>query len=156
MGVLLIDCPDPFNHVPLSSSLIDDLMSKRGRRLGNSPVLCEAQFLKSAELLRKHNPTPAISPLHIVYLESKEGYKSLNSNVDVPDWLAQRSPGVVVCTGWALLTSEPIRVLKIPGNHFEAFDPQMVSYHSFCHPSWSYLFSRYGKFPNAWRRGANT
>src|SRR4051812_33612192 len=108
-GVILIDSPDPFNHIPLSPSLIDevldDALDPEVRRL------CKLQFAMNGQLLAKYNPyeTRSYGEIKLVFLRSMEGYR--RSKEAIPSWLADRSEVASMTRGWELLGASPVAVI---------------------------------------------
>ncbi|GLB38792.1 putative polyketide synthase [Lyophyllum shimeji] len=125
-GILLIDSPSPLNHVPLSDSLIDSVLNLDGRSNGSElGKLVKAQFSTNARLLGEYNPEPFIGlcpPL--VLLRSRESFSP--PGIDVPDWLSKRTNSRLVAAGWEALSGSRVKVMNIPGNHFQPFHPSNV------------------------------
>ncbi|KAJ8496323.1 hypothetical protein ONZ45_g12501 [Pleurotus djamor] len=120
-GLLLIDSPAPVNRVPLSDSLVDSFLDLGGRTV--SPELgrlIKNQILLSSRLLESYSPriTGEEGP-PIALLRSSDGYNP--TGIDVPAWLADRGDSELDIVEWTALTSAPLRVFDIPGNHFEPF-----------------------------------
>ncbi|KAJ8522836.1 hypothetical protein ONZ45_g671 [Pleurotus djamor] len=120
-GLLLIDSPAPVNRVPLSGRLVDSVLDLGGRAV--SPELGQLiknQILLSSRLLEGYSPriTGEKGP-PIALLRSSDGYNP--PGIDVPAWLADRGDSQLDTVGWTVLTSAPLRVFDIPGNHFEPF-----------------------------------
>ncbi|KAJ7712367.1 putative polyketide synthase [Mycena metata] len=128
-GILLIDSPSPINHVPLSDSLIDtvlDLDVRAGR--SELSTLVKKQFSMNAHMLGKYVPhaTASLCP-PLVLLRSSECYRPEGVAVaDVPKWLADRSDPQTSVAGWQSLAHCSIKVLDIPGHHFQAFHPSNI------------------------------
>ena len=134
-GVILIDSPNPLNHVPLSLPLIEDIIgnSNSGNLTMNSDVreLCKTQFITNAKLLSEYDPyktagdSDGLPLLRLVCLVCRDGYKA-PSRVDVPSWLADRGDITMIAKGWELVSGSAVQTLDIPGHHFEPFQPQNV------------------------------
>ncbi|KAF9525894.1 hypothetical protein CPB83DRAFT_941246 [Crepidotus variabilis] len=128
-GVLLIDTPDPFCQVPLSADLLDDILANY--QPASHPVLSlgRSQFLMSSQLLGEYDPTRNVfrecTP-KFAFLRSMVEYVSSNG-AEVPHWLADRSDSSSMTSGWEVLIGAPMKVIDIPGHHFQAFDPSIVS-----------------------------
>ncbi|KAJ7575637.1 putative polyketide synthase [Mycena floridula] len=114
-GLLLIDSPSPINHVPLSAALIESAAGSRDSATGR---LVQAQFAMNSALLGQYNPAPMSIP--IVLLRSSQGYNPLGV-VNVPSWISDRRERHA--GDWDSLTDATVKILDIPGHHFEAFDP---------------------------------
>lgn len=129
-GVILIDSPSPFNHVPLTSSLVDRVLSGADGVDSESHKLCKAQFLSNAQLLDKYTPLPATRANEccpLVFLRSSKPYMS-SEQEDVPPWLSDRTDPEKITAGWRTIScGSLIRTLDIPGHHFEPFNQQNVS-----------------------------
>ena len=127
-GILLVDSPDPFDHVPLSGSLINSAISL-DRRAPETELkrLIRLQFFMNSEILATYRPRPmGASCPPIVYLRSRDGYFQPDIP-DIPRWLSDRSDRDSATQGWKRLTSSPITTLDIPGHHFNPFHPTHVS-----------------------------
>ncbi|KAF8630985.1 hypothetical protein AX15_002695 [Amanita polypyramis BW_CC] len=121
-GILLIDSPDPFSHVPLSESMISSAINLDHE--GELRRLTRLQFLMNSKMLAVYRPHPmGASCPPIVYLRSRDGYDHPN----VPQWLSDRSNRDSATQGWKQLTSSPVTTLDIPGHHFNPFHPMHVS-----------------------------
>jgi hypothetical protein len=127
-GVLLIDSPNPINHVPLSDSLIHFITNLEARG-SNTELrrLVKAQFALNADMLSHYDPRgTAGSCPPLVLLRSSEGFNPPDIS-NVPRWLADRSDPKTATLGWESLARGPIKVLDIPGHHFTPFKPANVS-----------------------------
>lgn len=123
-GVVLIDAPNPENHVPLSTALI--AAAAQLNKADNSEVgqLVKTQFAMNSAMLKDYDPFKtggACPPL--VFLRSTDGFNPAGVR-DVPAWLADRSRRV---SGWEKIAGKDVKILDIPGNHFQAFHPSNVS-----------------------------
>ena len=135
-GVILIDSPNPLNHVPLSLPLIEDVIDDSIK--GNQDIvreLCRTQFTTNAKLLSEYDPYEIMvvnegPPLRLVCLVCRDVYNPPSSRVEVPSWLADRGDITRFTEGWNLVSGSAVQVLEIPGHHFEPFQPQNVS--DFC------------------------
>ncbi|KAF8157842.1 polyketide beta-ketoacyl-synthase [Crassisporium funariophilum] len=123
LGVILIDSPSPLNHVPMSSTLIDAIISIRIMEIRK---LCRIQFATNALLLGEYDPheTGDGETPYLAFLWCMEGVSC--NQVDVPAWLADRSNITSIINGWEVLSSAPIKIFGIPGHHFEVFDPKHI------------------------------
>ncbi|KAL0573556.1 hypothetical protein V5O48_008404 [Marasmius crinis-equi] len=143
IGLVLIDPPNPINHVPMSTALVRSTMSQRDGAGSTAAIrrLVESQFASNATLLGKYDPyrTPAqlnsITPSYrwscppLALLRSKEGYSS--ATVEVPEWLSDRTDHLKARQGWSEL-SRTLRVWDVPGNHFQPFSPSNIQEVSSC------------------------
>lgn len=126
-GLVLVDSPNPINHIPLSDSLIDSVLNLEARSTSSEiGRLMKIQFAMNAHLLGKYDPraTGGTCP-PIVLLRSKDGYNP-SGVPDVPRWLADRNNVALATAGWETLSSAPVKVIDIPGHHFQAFHPSTV------------------------------
>ncbi|KAJ7022589.1 putative polyketide synthase [Mycena alexandri] len=123
-GILLIDSPSPINHIPLSDSLIDTVLDLDVRaERSELSTLVKKQFSMNAHMLGKYVPhaTASLCP-PLVLLRSSECYRPEGVAIaDVPKWLADRSDPQTSVTGWQSLAHCSVKVLDIPGHHFQAF-----------------------------------
>ncbi len=127
-GVILIDSPDPFNPVPLSSELIDYVLSTVYNINPQAQQLCKSHFTTSSQLLTEYNPhnLKHSVAIPIVFLWSREGFNPPYV-ANVPIWLSDRSCTRSPTLGWMVLSGSSIQTIEIPGNHFSAFDSHNVS-----------------------------
>ncbi|KAF8626009.1 hypothetical protein AX17_006732 [Amanita inopinata Kibby_2008] len=127
-GVVLIDAPDPYDHVPLSDSLIRSIIDPNPKpplEHGHDRKGCElkrlvhAQFTMNTRLLAEYKPQPVSSSSStgtesngflapsIVYLRSKQGFEAaglqLGHAEPVPEWLSDRSDPERATRGWKRL-----------------------------------------------------
>ncbi|KAG5652522.1 Type I Iterative PKS, partial [Sphagnurus paluster] len=125
-GILLIDSPSPLEHVPLSESLIDTVLNLEGRS-SNSELnrLVKAQFSMNSRLLGAYNPEPLIGRCPpIVLLRSEEGFSA--TGVEVPLWLSNRDNPRLAASGWEALSGDQVKLIDIPGNHFQPFHASKI------------------------------
>ena len=138
-GVILIDSPNPLNHVPLSSPLIEDVIdnSIKGNHSDAIREFCKSQFITNAKLLSEYDPfkivvnnydSEGLPRLRLVCLVCRDGYNS-PSCVDVPSWLTDRGDITTIPKGWELVSGpgSVVQALDIPGHHFEPFQLHNVS-----------------------------
>ncbi|KAJ7206375.1 putative polyketide synthase [Mycena pura] len=126
-GILLIDSPSPINHTPLSDALIDTVINLDARAACSElRALVKKQFSMNARMLEKYVPhaTASVCP-PLVLLRSSDGFRL--KGVDIPAWLADRSDPQTSVVGWQSLAHCSVKVLDIPGHHFEPFRSSNVS-----------------------------
>jgi Thioesterase domain len=127
-GIVLIDSPSPINHVPLSDSVIDSVLTLESRTGAGSKLgrLVKTQFVMNAHMLGKYDPRATCGRCPtLVFLRSREGYNPPNI-LDVPNWLAHRKDPKLASAGWETIVGKPIRVIDIPGHHFQPFETSNV------------------------------
>uniref|UniRef100_A0A0W0G8P1 Putative polyketide synthase n=1 Tax=Moniliophthora roreri TaxID=221103 RepID=A0A0W0G8P1_MONRR len=135
-GLLLIDPPNPIDHVPMPGPLVrsiikQDTLGSLGARSLRIRELIQDQFSLNAELLGKYNAlesrkTFGGTPPPAALLRSKDSYKSAREGDIVPTWLSNRTDPDNSRKGWEELTTG-LRVWDIPGNHFQPFEQVNVS-----------------------------
>ena len=134
--MILIDSPNPLNHVPLSLPLIEDIIDNSIKRNSDIDIreFCKSQFTTNAKLLSEYDPYKILAnlneglPLRLVCLVCRDGYNSpTTSCVDVPSWLSDRGDITTIPKGWELVSGSVVQALDIPGHHFEPFQPHNVS-----------------------------
>lgn len=135
-GLLLIDTPSPMHHVPLSDSLIDAAMAKGGGASSEVGVMVRDQFRMNARALGAYCQGLSLnderpSEFNTVLLRSREPFKvshNEHQEVEIPAWLGDPSSRTseAVAAAWAKVLGR-VKVLDIPGNHFEAFQSRNVS-----------------------------
>ncbi|KIY69501.1 ketoacyl-synt-domain-containing protein [Cylindrobasidium torrendii FP15055 ss-10] len=121
-GLILIDAPNPEDHTPLSMSLISAAVNSSRHNNLHIEGLVQDQFAKNSALLEGYKPAYPHGKLSTVYLRASEGFNPEGVE-EVPKWLADRS-----CqeTGWERIAEQGLRVVDIPGNHFEVFRPSNI------------------------------
>ncbi|KAJ7482959.1 putative polyketide synthase [Mycena galericulata] len=127
-GILLIDSPSPINHIPLSDSLIDTVIDLDARAARSElSTLVKKQFSANARMLGKYVPhaTASICP-PLVLLRSSEGFRP-RGVTNIPSWLADRSDPQTSVAGWQSLAHCSVKVLDIPGHHFEPFHSSNIA-----------------------------
>ncbi|KAJ7704791.1 beta-ketoacyl synthase [Mycena rosella] len=133
-GILLIDAPSPINHIPLSDALIDAVLDDAGRPASGRTELrglVKRQFSTNARMLGQYVPhaTASLCP-PLVLLRSSEGFAPTipgGRDTEVPTWLADRSDPQTAVKGWQRLAHCEVKVLDIPGNHFQAFHSSNIA-----------------------------
>lgn len=125
-GILLIDSPAPLNHQPLSSAIIDSVVPQSNP--GNKNALAiRRQFELNTALLTNFGPQRGNYP-NIVLLRSSEGYDAKGLNCKKNAWLEDRSDPRTAVGGWEEIVAGEVKVLDVPGNHFEVFEKANVSF----------------------------
>lgn len=136
-GVLLIDAPPPIGHEPLSQETVDAAMarklqdgSKRGSVTEFEEVVGQLTVrnnLRAAALMKDYKPEMSGPKPSTILLRSKEGFKI--EGVDLPknEWLDDRSDVRTCVAAWEEVVGEEVKVIDIPGTHFEPFEPENVS-----------------------------
>lgn len=156
-GLLLIDSPNPNNHVPLSEELIESVLNLEARSTSSEIArLMKAQFAMNAHMLGKYDPraTGGTCP-PIVLLRSRDGYNP-SGVPHVPQWLADRTNITLATAGWETLSGAPLKVIDIPGHHFQPFHPSKVRALANCIVLHAYAFFRSAMFPEVWLMLVNT
>lgn len=134
-GLILIDAPLPIDHTPLPEELLMHLFGG-----GQAGVNISANSNKDTVLDHFHYHTRVLAEYRASPLEEglRRGLRTVllrsNDTLDteklcgVPyEWLNSAETQGEVVQGWKTLVGEPLAVLTIPGNHFEAFDSANVS-----------------------------
>ena len=127
--MILIDSPNPLNHVPLSLPLIEDVIDNSIKGNPDIREFCKSEFITNAKLLGEYDPYKMANeglPLRLVCLVCRDGYNS-PSCVDVPSWLTDRGDITTIPKRWELLSGSVVQTLDIPGHHFEPFHLHNVS-----------------------------
>ncbi|KAF9565096.1 polyketide beta-ketoacyl-synthase [Agrocybe pediades] len=125
-GVILLDSPSPFDHVPLPPALVERVLDAAGNIEPRFRNFCKLQFMTNAKLLAEYKPssTNLHSKLRVAFLKSKDPYNE--DDVDIPAWLSDRNENMDISQGWQRMLDMPLHMLSIPGHHFQAFDPRNV------------------------------
>lgn len=122
-GLLLIDAPNPENHVPLSTAIISAATSLDKHDNSQVGRLVQTQFAANSAMLKDYNPysTRGTCP-PVVYLRSEDGFNPVGVE-GVPAWLSDRRGRE---SGWEKIACGRVKVFDIPGNHFQAFHSNNV------------------------------
>ena len=136
-GVVLIDAPCPTDHVPLSATLLDHIVTHgRSSRSGTETMgSIKEQFRKNSELLQRYSPSSDRRYPPVALLRSREGveFESGLMREEVPVWLADRHKPETTTDGWETLLKRKLKRWDIPGDHFQPFLPENVSVSEFGH-----------------------
>ena len=111
--------------------LISAIASTGGQRpVTEITRLVSRQFQLNSRLLSVYGADIHPDPCEerVVLLRSDEGYRPPKRDMQVPQWLADRTDTSVVVRDWEGILGRTIKVLPIPGNHFEVFNSQTVSF----------------------------
>ncbi|KAL4915855.1 hypothetical protein BDW62DRAFT_203307 [Aspergillus aurantiobrunneus] len=126
-GVILIDSPSPINHQPLPRSVIQHILQDLGLDTGSTRTGLMAQFTAHAAMLGEYSPAKDDSETEFVMLQSEETLDTTRlCSVSYP-WLESKTAQREAVAQWRSLVDGEIRVLPIPGNHFEPFKVQNVA-----------------------------
>ncbi|KAK7036095.1 Non-reducing polyketide synthase tera [Favolaschia claudopus] len=125
-GILLIDSPSPRNHIPLSEALLDVAVASAFPSELRAHI--QRQFAMNARILGQYVPhaTASLCP-PLVLLRSRDGFQCSIPDIDVPQWLADRSDPQSCVAGWQTLAHCNVKVLDIPGDHFQAFKAENIA-----------------------------
>jgi thioesterase domain-containing protein len=136
-GVVLVDAPCPTEHVPLSATLLDHIVTRRKPSRSEAETMrsIKEQFRKSSELLKGYSPSSDGPYPRVAYLRSREGVKveSESMREKVPAWLTDRDEPGTTISGWEMLLKEKLRRWDVPGDHFQPFLPENVSLSDLSH-----------------------
>lgn len=130
-GVVLVDAPCPTDHVTLSATLLDHIVTERNPSWSETEVMgcVKEQLRKSSGLLKGHLfPSDGPHP-RVAFLRSREGMKVEPESLrgEVPVWLADRDEPETAVGGWERLLKGKFKRWDIPGNHFQPFLAENVS-----------------------------
>ncbi|RDA85919.1 hypothetical protein CP532_2712 [Ophiocordyceps camponoti-leonardi (nom. inval.)] len=127
-GLVLIDSPSPINHEPLPSAVISNITKTMGSQQkqdrSRSRNAIEEEFVSNAALLENYNPRPfsqTDSGIKTVMLQSQETLDTESLWNVRCDWLSQEMTRASSVAAWEELVGRHVKVLPIPGNHFEPF-----------------------------------
>jgi thioesterase domain-containing protein/acyl carrier protein len=128
-GVVLIDSPNPLNHVPLSDELIDSIVKISDPKSASSnrmTFLVKRQFQMNSQILINYDPAMGSGPNpQLVQLRSREDY-SPAGGPEIPEWLSRREEHLLAIAGWEKIVGAPVKCIDIEGNHFQAFQSPYV------------------------------
>lgn len=130
-GVVLIDSPCPTDHVPLSATLLDYIVTRRNTS-GSETEMTGAvreQLRKSSELLKRHLPSSDEPYPRVAFVRSREGVKieSRSMQEKIPVWLADREEPETTIGGWETLLKRKLKRWDVRGDHFQPFMLENVS-----------------------------
>ena len=126
-GILLIDSPAPINHHPLPSAIIDAVVSKPHPH-NKTAAAIRRQFKLNTDLLTNFTPPKQHGQYPpTVLLRCSEGYDTKALKSVKHAWLEDRSDPRTAVEGWERVVGGDVRVIDVPGNHFEVFDETNVS-----------------------------
>jgi hypothetical protein len=136
-GVILVDTPFPRDHIPLSLALLDHVVTQGNPSRSETETMgsIKEQFRGSSELLKRYSP-PSDGPYpRVAFLRSREGVKIESESVrgEVPVWLVDREAPSTTLGGWEALLEGTVERWDVPGDHFQPFMPENVSFLQFTH-----------------------
>ncbi|KAL8766516.1 MAG: hypothetical protein Q9209_006732 [Squamulea sp. 1 TL-2023] len=131
VGVVLIDSPAPLEHQPLPKGIIDEVVSANTSKTGQKKFTVNRaivrQFELNTALLTGFTPSADGPFPDLVLLRSKEGYTPKRKDCPSHAWLEDRSDPRKAVEGWEMIVQKPVKVIDIPGNHFDVFKEANVS-----------------------------
>lgn len=146
-GLILIDSPNPIDHEPLPNEVIANIIKSSGQThaLNNNAALRE-EFQFHASLLGSYKAVSFSKTnrlrLKTVMLRSQNVFDTESLCGVRYDWLSNQDARAAAIVAWEGLVGGYVKVLPIPGNHFEAFSQKNVSSLSFRYIT-SLVFSTY-------------
>jgi len=132
-GLILIDSPYPIEHKPIPQEVISHILQpttvKKNHDLEFNDMLVE-EFRHNAALLGSYTPTALTGSktfgIPTVMLQSQDTFNAeAHCGVKYP-WLESQTARGEAIVLWEGLIGDEIKVMSIPGNHFEAFSPKVV------------------------------
>ncbi|KAL9610447.1 MAG: hypothetical protein Q9167_004845 [Letrouitia subvulpina] len=130
MGLLLIDSPPPLNHQPLPIEVID-VVTKTSSGIEQRSKMRDAvreQFIVNTALLADFKPERVNGRYpDTVLLRSKKGFDASGLGSRSHQWLEDRSDPRHTVEGWEEVIGHGVKLIDIPGNHFEPFDENNIS-----------------------------
>lgn len=138
-GVVLIDAPPPFGHVPIARETIETAMAYTQKKSSRPRPKSVTDFedaiakltirnnLRRAALLACYEPARTGPMPQVILLRSSEGLMLPNAHL-LPEnkWLHDRSDVGVCVDAWNELLGKEIPVIDIPGDHFHPFEAENV------------------------------
>ena len=137
-GLILIDSPNPIDHKPLPNEVIANIIksSSQASALNNNAALKE-EFQFNASLLGSYEAVSYSKMnrlrLKTVMLRSQDVFDTESLCGVRYDWLSDQDARAANIVAWEGLVGGHVKVLPIPGNHFEAFSQKNVSSIPFRH-----------------------
>ncbi|CAJ2501648.1 Uu.00g045010.m01.CDS01 [Anthostomella pinea] len=121
-GLILIDSPCPINHVGLPQALLEQVCKGK-------PKWVLENFQRHTALLRDHVPDASQRDFPVAFLKSTA---LVSASLDGArcaflDNASERNREI---QHWEALTGRRLTLLDIPGNHFQAFDVDIVQHTS--------------------------
>lgn len=135
LGVILIDAPPAFDHIPISRETVELAMQAKHGDDARSRSARVAEFeaaigrlairnnLRRAALLGRYRPSPNGWMPPLVLLRSTEGFNAGGKRLPSNPWLHDRRDPETCVGSWEQLIKRPVPVLDIPGDHFNPFEP---------------------------------
>jgi thioesterase domain-containing protein len=123
-GVILIDSPSPINHKPLPGSVVDHVLCDVDSK---TKQILQPQFLSHARMLSQYSPSTDRSQAKFALLQSQETLNTSELCGVAYPWLENPSAQADAILQWESLIQREVRILPIPGNHFEPFKAENVS-----------------------------
>ncbi|KAM0544995.1 hypothetical protein ACHAPJ_011576 [Fusarium lateritium] len=127
-GLVLIDSPNPINHIPLPAPIVDSITRPAGQSGAMNAL--KQEFLSNASLLGSYKPEVFSrvtgSPLRTVILRSQNTLDTEAHFGVRYDWLSQQEARDDAIVAWENLVGGAVEVLPIPGNHFEPFSEDKI------------------------------
>ncbi|KAL9045074.1 MAG: hypothetical protein Q9214_001839 [Letrouitia sp. 1 TL-2023] len=129
-GLLLVDSPPPLNHQPLPIEVIDAVTKPSSRYEPQSKIrdAVREQFITNTAHLADFKPKRLNGRYpDTVLLRSKEGFDASGLGSRPHRWLEDRSETRYAVEGWEEIIGHDVKLIDIPGNHFEVFDENNIS-----------------------------
>ncbi|KAJ2914721.1 hypothetical protein MD484_g5706, partial [Candolleomyces efflorescens] len=128
-GIILIDAPlpPPAGRIMLSESLISHVIDEGVRQAPSltPTATLKGRFKQHVKLFSRYRSS---GPLHTlvpcVFVRGADAY-SAPPTVEVSKWLTSRTDSNTTTAGWEGLVGEEIRVVDVPGHHFELFSAKI-------------------------------
>lgn len=125
-GLVLIDSPNPINHEPLPKEVIASIAKSNNQSgVADGRTAMEEEFQYNASLLGQYQAVPLSSPnapkLKTVMLRSRDVMDTESLCGVSYEWLSDQDARSDAITAWEGLVGGHVKVLSIPGNHFEPF-----------------------------------
>ena len=124
LGLVLIDSPFPVDHEPLSEPIIRHMLKES--EFEPSPLIIN-EFLSNARLLEQYN-------LEGPNLSIKAAILHCQNEIDTEaicghgyTWLSDQAERQKSLDNWRQLLNHHSKVVPLPGNHFDIFNPTNVS-----------------------------
>ncbi|KAL8878483.1 MAG: hypothetical protein Q9198_003712, partial [Flavoplaca austrocitrina] len=121
-GVVLIDSPAPLKHQPLPRAIIDAVVGTDTKKPINDAIVRQFEF-NTALLTAFHPDAEGPFPV-LVLLRSTDGYNAEALDCPPHTWLEDRSDPRKAVEGWEIVVGRSVKVIDIPGNHFNVLDAE--------------------------------
>lgn len=126
----MIDSPYPRKHKSLPEEIITNILKAPSSERTEKQSNLITEFKENAALLAQFEPRDydprEQAKIKTVYLRSQETFDTEAVCGVHYDWLSNQQARDTAVHGWEALVGGHVKVMLIPGNHFQPFDADNV------------------------------